>query len=339
MSSTSIPKKKICLVFTGGTIGMQLDPVTQTLKPAQNALEFLKEVPELQHVADLGIEHVMNIDSSNMQPQNWTSIAECIYKNYAHYDGFVVAHGTDTMAYTASALSFAISDLGKPIVFTGSLIPMAELGSDARNNLIYACMTARLDIAEVCVVMANKILRGSRVKKHHESFVAAFHSPNYPALGELGRPIVIHEWCQKSHGRMPTLKAQFEPKISYLKLFPGFDPYILSSARNRGVRGIVIEGFGPGNVPTLSNSVIPAIQDANDAGIPVLITSQMEKGTVHLESYEAGMLAKRAGAISAGDMTSEAAVTKLMWALGQNLTFDSIKDLIEKNCAGERSSD
>jgi L-asparaginase len=330
-------KKKICLVFTGGTIGMQMDPVSKVLKPASDALALLKEVPELQSFVDLDVEHVMNIDSSNMQPKHWTLIAERIHKLYKKYDGFVVAHGTDTMAYTASALSYALPGLGKPIVFTGSLIPMSEVGSDARNNLVYACMTATLNIAEVCVVLANKILRANRVKKHHESFVAAFHSPNYPALGELGRPIIIHEWCKKRHDKTPKLKANFDPKISYLKLFPGFDPYILAAAKKRGVKGIVLEGFGPGNVPSIENSIIPEIQDATNKGIPVLITTQMEKGATSLEAYEAGLRAKKAGAISAKDMTSEAAVTKLMWALGQGLNLKKIKSLLEKNQAGELS--
>jgi len=331
-------KKKIGLIFTGGTIGMQMDPETQTLKPARDAMALLKDMPELLSIVDIGIEHVMNIDSSNMQPSDWTLIAQRIHELYDQFDGFVVAHGTDTMAYTASALSFAFEDLGKPIVFTGSLIPMSELGSDARNNLVYACMTATLDIAEVCVVMANKILRGCRVKKHHESFVAAFHSPNYPELGELGRPIIIHEWCKKRHDRKPLLKPVFEPKISYLKLFPGFDPFIITSAKKRGAKGIILEGFGPGNVPSLENSVISEIRDATEQGIPVLITSQMEKGAVHLESYEAGMLAKSAGAISAGDMTTEAAVTKFMWALAQSTEPKTVEALLQNPKAGERSA-
>lgn len=330
-------KKRICLIFTGGTIGMQMDPLTGALVPVKDALSLLQAVPELKSLVDLEIEHVMNIDSSNMQPKDWILIAEKIHQLYSKYDGFVVAHGTDTMAYTASALSFALQNLGKPVVFTGSLIPMSELGSDARNNLVYACMTASLDIAEVCVVLANKILRGNRVKKHHESFVAAFHSPNYPALGELGRPIVIHEWCKKRHSEMPTLKAEFNANISYLKIFPGFDPYILSAVKNRGAQGIVIEGFGPGNVPSLEHSLIPEIQDATERGIPILITTQMEKGSTSLDAYAGGLAARKAGAISAKDMTSEAAVTKLMWALAQTSDLAAIQKILEENRAGELS--
>lgn len=328
-------KPKILLLFAGGTIGMVPNPETGALQPAQSALEVLNNIPELNQIADIDFEVVVNVDSSNMVPEHWIKLAESIVKKYDDYDGFVVAQGTDTMAYSASALSYALGNLGKPVVFTGSLIPLLEIGSDARNNLVYACMTASLDIAEVCIVLSNQILRGNRAKKHHESFVAAFHSPNFPELGELGRPIVLNEWCNKRHNGELDAKIDFDRRLVVIKLFPGFNPDILENLLSLDIRAIVIEGFGPGNVPFLETSIISGIIKAREKNIVVLIANQMERGKTHLESYEAGLKAKEAGAISAHDMTTEAAVTKLMWSLSQANTIEEIDKIMSTNIAGE----
>lgn len=328
-------RPRICLLFAGGTIGMVRNPKTGALQPASSAVDIIRNFPEIQKIVSLDFKMVVNIDSSNMNPGHWTQIANTIHRYYDQYDGFVVAQGTDTMSYTASALSFALQNLSKPVVFTGSLIPLTEIGSDGRNNLIYACLTASLDIAEVCMVFSNKILRGNRAKKHHESFVAVFHSPNYPELGELGRPIALHDWRKKRRKRVLTFQPNFEPNISLLKLFPGFDAQILDNVIERKAKGIIIEGFGPGNVPFLENSIIPKIKAAIKSGIPVVIANQMEKGITNLNSYEAGLQAKNAGAISAKDMTTEATVAKLMWVLTRTKKMEEIKRLMEKNISGE----
>lgn len=329
-------KPHILLIFAGGTIGMVHNPATGALEPAASAVTLMKEIPELSTITNLDIDVVANIDSSNMTPLHWTKIAAVIEKNYGKYDGFVIAQGTDTMAYTASALSFALQDLGKPVVFTGSLIPLQKAGSDARNNLVYACMTAALDIAEVCIVLSHTILRGNRAKKHHESFVAAFHSPNFPILGELGRPITLHEWRTPRCERPLRVSTRFNANIAVVRLFPGFDPTIITTLVNKGIEGLIIEGFGPGNVPFLETSIIPAIKQTIDQGIPVVISNQMEEGKTNLYAYEAGLQAAMVGAISSGDMTIEAATTKLMWALANsNGHPHEVKKIIETNLAGE----
>jgi len=328
-------KPKICLLFAGGTIGMIRNSKTKALEPASTAHDIIREIPEIQKHLTLDFKMVVNIDSSNMNPSNWTEIATTIKKLYDRYDGFVVVQGTDTMAYTASALSFALQNLSKPIVLTGSLIPLEEIGSDGKNNLIYACLTATLDIAEVCMVFANKIIRGNRAKKYHESFVAVFHSPNYPDLGELGRPTILHEWRKRRRKRVLKFQPNFNPNISVLKLFPGFDPAILDKVIERKPNGIIIEGFGPGNIPFLENTIIPQIAKANKAGISVIISNQMEKGITNLNSYEGGYKAKNAGAISSGNMTTEATITKLMWVLAKTKKVSEIKEIFAKNLSGE----
>ncbi|PIR03805.1 MAG: L-asparaginase 1 [Candidatus Magasanikbacteria bacterium CG11_big_fil_rev_8_21_14_0_20_39_34] len=332
-------KPHILLIFAGGTIGMVPNKDTGALQPAESALELMKQIPELEEIATLDIEVVANIDSSNMTPEHWVKISHTINDNYSKYDGFVVAQGSDTMAYTASALSFALQGLGKPVIFTGSLIPLQKAGSDARNNLVYACMTAALDLAEVCIVLSHTILRGNRAKKHHESFVAAFHSPNFPNLGELGRPITLHSWRNKRNNSSPlTLHADFDENIAVIRLFPGFPPKIIDSIVAQGTHALIIEGFGPGNVPFLNTSIIPSIQKAISHGIPVIISNQMEEGTTNLHAYEAGLEAQKAGAISSGDMTIEATITKTMWALANSdKSIKSIKAILEKDISGELS--
>lgn len=312
------------------------NPVTNTLAPAQSALELVQNIPELDDIADIDFEFVVNLDSSNMTPAHWVMLATKVNDRYSEYDGFVVAQGTDTMAYTASALSFALGNLGKPVIFTGSLIPLKEAGSDARNNLVYACMTATLDIAEVCIVLSNTILRGNRTKKHHESFVASFHSPNFPLLGELGRPIVLNQWRKRRHNNTPSLNAEFERDIAVVRLFPGFNPDYLTLLINAGVKALVVEGFGPGNVPFLDHSIIPAIEKAAARGIPVVIANQMEHGKTNLQAYEAGFKAYKAGAISSKNMTTEATIVKTMWALPQSRHLGvPVAELIARDCAGE----
>lgn len=317
---------------------MVMDAKTGVLRPIQDATDFIRNFPKIQKEVELDFKILMNIDSSNMTPHDWTTIAQEIYRLYNRYDGFVIAQGTDTMAYTASALSFALQNLTKPIVCTGALVPLGELGSDGGNNLIYSCLVAAMDIAEVCIIFANKILRGNRAKKYHESFVEVFHSPNFPYLGEVGRPIILNEWRKKRRKRILKFQPHFDLNIALLKLFPGFDESIFDRVLERGAKAIIIEGFGPGNIPFLQHSLMPKIEKATKTGIPVIIANQLEHGVTNLHAYEGGFKARRAGAISSHDMTTEAVVTKLMWALGRKKDFHSVVQCMEQNVAGEMSA-
>lgn len=328
--------KKILIITAGGTIGMIPNSKTGSLEPAKDAMAFLKIMPDIAKLADIEVKSVMNIDSSNMAQPEWKLIAQTIYENYKKFDGFVVVQGTDTMAYSSSALSFAFQGLNKPIVFTGALLPAFEIGSDAINNLIYACMTATLDIAEVCVVFSNKILRANRSKKYHESFLVGFHSPVFPLLGELGRPIKLNDWrFTADSSRQLQFNPDFDNKIGVVKLYPGIDPELFKCFLDKNYRAIFIEGFGPGNVPFLNNSIVPMIEALNKAGTVVAIGNQMEKGVTHLEAYQAGREALNAGAISSHDMTSEAAITKLMWLCANRKDPLEIKSEFCKNLVGE----
>src|SRR3989338_605274 len=330
----AMKKPKICLLFCGGTIGMVRNRSTGVLEPAQDASEILRLFPELQKIIQFDFKVLVNIDSSNMSPDIWTQIARKIHELYDLYDGFVIAHGTDTMAYTASAISFALQNLNKPIVLTGSLVPLNEIGSDGRNNLIYACLTATLDIAEVCIVLSNHIIRGNRAKKFHESFSALFHSPNFPVLGELGRPIKLEDWRLKRRDRKLKYEPRFDSNISVLKLFPGFDPAIIDKVLARKAHGIILEGFGPGNVPS---NIIMQIEKCSKRGIPLVLANQMEKGITNLTSYAVGFEAFEAGAISSKDMTTEACVAKLMLVLAQTRKLGEVKKLMESDLVGEMS--
>lgn len=336
MKKTDKTLPKIALLFCGGTIGMMPDPETGALTPAQSGEDLLKQIPGLAEHCEIDVIQLFNIDSSNMNPSHWSQIADTIAKKYKEYDGFVVAQGTDTMAYSASAVSFALQGLNKPVVFTGSIVPMSELGADGRNNLIYSCFVATMDIAEVCIVFGNKIVRGNRAVKNHESFVDVFDSPNYPLLGEVERPIRLHQWHNAPGRSKLKHHSSFEPRIEVFRLFPGMPVATVQSAIERGVRGIVIQGFGPGNMPS-NNELLPVLRGAMSHGISVVVSSQMQKSVTNLDSYEVGYQAKKAGAISAGDMSNEATITKLMWALGQTTDPAEVKRLMETNIAGERS--
>lgn len=331
-------KPRIAILFAGGTIGMVEDPSTGFLRPVRDTSSILELFPGLRKKISPSFFPLFNIDSSNMTPNHWQIIANKINELYDQFDGFVVLQGTDTMAFTASALSFALRDLSKPVIFTGSIVPLSELGADARNNFIYACLVAAMDIAEVCILFGYKIIRGCRAKKNHESFVDVFHSPNFPLLGEIERPIQLHEWRKKRRKRGLKFHAHFESNIRLIKMFPGLNPISLDRMVEGGAKGLIIEGFGPGNLPFMDNSIFPTIEKAIKNNIPVIITSQMENGVTNLHAYEAGYKALQIGAVGAGDMTIEATVTKLMWILSKTNELPKIKSLMEEDIAGERSA-
>ncbi len=327
-------KPKILIVFCGGTIAMAKNQEGY-LAPFLSAKELLAKFPEIKEVADTDCTELFNIDSTNMQPHHWTRIADTIYQNYESYTGFVVTHGTDTMVYSAAALSFALQNLSKPVVFTGAQKPTDEIASDARNNLINACKVAAMDLGEVSIVFGSQILRGNRTKKKSEVMLDAFWSPVTLPIGTISlEPVFINHYLCRAKKKL-KYQPGFNPNVIMLDVTPGMNPKYLQNILEMGVGGLVLNAPGAGNIPHEENSLVPFIEKAYQKNIPVVVTTQCLEGSAQMHLYQAGVLGMRAGAISAGDMTHEAATAKLMWTLWQTKDFRKIKETMQKNISEE----
>ena len=290
------------------------------------------EVPDLARVADLDTRLLFQMDSANMQPSDWVMLAREVHAELPKYDGIVVVHGTDTMAYTASALALLLGPLPKPVVLTGSQKPLVEVRTDARHNLVDAALVATLAVPEVAIVMQSRALRGARATKKDAWSFEAFDSPQLAPLVELGLDVEV-----ASHVRAPAALAAFderlEPRVLAVRVFPGLDPMLVRGAVRAGVRGLVLEGYGTGNVP---QTLLPALEEARDHDVPVVVVSQCLRGYVDLGRYEGGVMAADTGAISAGDMTVESAIAKLMVGIARHGTGDALRAWFASSHVGER---
>ena len=334
--NSRVRKAKILLLFTGGTIAQIYDPKIKALRPAQTPMDILQLAPELKEQFEIGYRYIANIDSSNMQPSLWQELAEAIYEEYDKYDGFVITHGTDTMSYTASALSFSLTNLGKPVVLTGAHLPPDAPGSDAKNNLSNAFHVARMNLAEVVIVFGSWIVRGNRSTKKDEGSLETIWSPIFPELGRIRMDISLWNFSPKrDEAKKPVLQTGFEEKIMVFTAFPGLQSTFVESVLNTGAKGIIIRGFGPGNLPIADNSLMESIKKYIAKQIPVVIMSQTAVGLTKISLYETGVVAQKLGVISSEDMTLEATLTKLMWTLHQTQDMAEIGSLMKKNIAGE----
>lgn len=278
------------------------------------------------------------LDSSNISAEEWNGIAKVIYDSYADYDGFVVLHGTDTMAYTASALSFILSGLDKPVVLTGSQIPLSMLRSDGRENLIASIMIAAEGVVrEVSLCFGGRLLRGNRAMKMTADGLAAFDSPNYPHLAEVGINIKYNLTAIAAPDGNGSLEYRPFSKvpIGVLKIFPGMQFGLFAEIMTEKLSGIVLETFGAGNIPMGDGELLPIIKRAYLAGSVITVCSQCPGGSVALGAYETSSQLKSVGAVSGLDMTTEAAVAKLYYLFSLGLPTEKIKEYMEKNLRGE----
>lgn len=338
--------RSILLIYTGGTIGMKQDPDTLALKPF-NFNQILEEVPELKkfgcRIDTLSFDPV--IDSSDVQPEFWVKLAGIIKNKYSEYDGFVVLHGTDTMSFTASALSFMFENLAKPVVLTGSQLPIGMLRTDGKENLISSIEIASAAdsegnpmVPEVCIYFESQLYRGNRTTKYNAENFRAFRSANYPVLADVG----IHIKYNPALIRYPEnpveeLKVSEElcTDVAVLKIFPGITPAVVDAILNmEGLKGVVLETFGSGNAPT-ADWFVNRIKDAVHRGLIVLNVTQCHAGKVDMDAYATGVALKKEGVISGYDSTTEAALTKMFFVLGQTKNPEEIKRLLESNLRGE----
>lgn len=329
-------KSKILLLFTGGTIAQIYDNKIKALRPANTPRDILKLAPELSTEFEIGYKFVANIDSSNVQPSLWKILSEIIYAEYDNYDGFVITHGTDTMSYTASALSFSLTNLGKPVVVTGAHLYPDAPGSDAKNNLTNAFYVASMNLAEVVIVFGSWIVRGNRSTKKDEGSLETISSPIFPELGRIRMDIELWNFSPpRDPQKKPVLQTGFEEKIMVFTAFPGLQSSFIESLLESNISGVIIRGFGPGNLPITQNSLVASIKKYAERGIPVVIGSQTAVGLTKISLYETGVAAQKLGVISSEDMTLESTITKLMWVLHQSKDLEKIRLLMRKNIAGE----
>ena len=334
-------RKRILIIYTGGTIGMM--KTDRGYAPQKEAFhQLLDAIPELKSEVMPDWEIVdMDplLDSSNMTVMEWNAIGSLISEHYDRYDGFVILHGTDTMAYTSSALSFMLRNNRKPVILTGSQIPLCELRNDARDNLITALMVAADDrVHEVCLYFGGKLLRGNRAVKYSADDLIAFDSPNYPPLAEAGIEIRYSTSLLLPPCSGPfTLQVLKNIPIGVIKVFPGIQFELFDGIMTEKLKGIVIETFGAGNIPGSADALLPIIRKASSNGTVIIVCSQCHHGTVALGAYETSAALKSAGAVSGYDITTEAAVAKLYYLFSRDVDRDGIAARMERSLRGEIS--
>lgn len=338
----------IFLIYTGGTIGMKEDPADGTLKPFDFS-GIMEEVPEIRKFAVSVDSYTFTplIDSSDVEPSLWQSLAELIYENYEKYDGFVILHGTDTMAYSASALSFMLDNLSKPVIFTGSQLPIGRPRTDGKENLISAIEIATAKdaqgharVPEVCICFNSQLLRGNRSTKINSVGFDAFSSPNYPPLATAGINIKYNDRVIRSsseHWGEMSIHTKLDTRVSILKVHPGItEEAVRDILLGKGTRAVIIETYGSGNAIS-KPWFLKIVREAVGMGKVLLNVTQCLSGDVDMDLYATGRALKDAGVISGHDITTESALGKLFYLMGEHADNEKVKALLEKNLKGEIS--
>lgn len=333
--------KHIYILYTGGTIGMQRSKRGYIPTPGFIATQ-MAQMPELKQAGMPRYTiHELDdpIDSSNMTPDNWNEIANHIAKNYEKYDGFIILHGTDTLAYTASALSFMLENLNKPVILTGSQLPLSEVRNDARATLITALLIAsQYQIPEVCVYFDNQLLRGNRARKMSTHSFAAFGSPNCLPLARVGIDVVTNQTLWRKPTRkalaLQTIKSA---DIACVRLFPGMSTALLENLLQAPLQALVLETYGSGNATDNQPEFLRVLKAARDRGMIIVNCTQCWHGSVSMEKYATGTALNKAGVISTMDMTPEATLAKLFYLFSKKLSPSKIMQEIHKDLRGELS--
>lgn len=340
-------KKRIYIAYTGGTIGMKKSPngyipVEGYVTDVLNSMTELNR-PEMPEFTISEFSPVL--DSSNMSPNDWQNIANDIKQNYQDYDGFVVLHGTDTMAYTASALSFMLDNLDKPVIVTGSQIPLSQIRSDGLHNLLNALyIAANYPINEVTLFFNNRLYRGNRATKADADGFNAFDSPNFPPLIDAGIQIEVNAEAINAHQSFTNINTSFnvinitDQPIGVVSLYPGISHLVIKNILAQPVNALIIQSYGVGNAPE-NKALLAEIESANDRGILVVNRTQCHRGSVDMEGYATGKALQSAGVLSAHDMTLEACLTKIHHLLSQDLSFEQVRQLFSQNLKGEMTID
>ncbi|MCE5248034.1 asparaginase [bacterium] len=330
-------KPRVLVLNTGGTLGMTPRQPDLALAPGEFSAAILEHVPEAAQIAELEASVFCNIDSSDVTPDHWVALANEIAARIGDYDGVVVTHGTDAMAYTASALSFLLRDLPKPVVLTGSQRPLADARSDARANLVGAIDLATRPVPEVAIYFDGMLLRGNRTTKRSSFAYAAYTSPNFPPLAEVGTGVRLNVPARRPE-TVARVEGAFDRRVVAVRLLPGQPAAPLAAMAGAGVRAVLLQAFGVGNLPVVDRGVADAIRALDEAGVVVAVGSQSSHGGVDLSLYAGGRLAAEAGAVGAGDMTTEAAAVKLMYLLGSERDPRRVKARLLVPLAGEVSA-